>query len=714
MVDGVTSDEDKVAPVYKLEEICDLLRTSPAGIVKEVSDYTFKRMDHKSPIVKQKTLRLIKFAVGKSGVDFRREMQRNSATIRELVHYKGQPDQLKGDALNKAVRDTAREVVSAIFSTDENKTSPAESIGNRIQGFGSTNFDMPVEDKKSFISEVIDLGRASIEQGLSSIAAAHTMRKSDGPGNYRSPNLRRSLTTEADTKSTYQGPGKIWASSESSNDAASRTWGNDSTQNIDPSSADRGVTLTRAEGKSREEKLLDTIVTTGGVRLQPTRDTIQIFLFEAAKLDQISMCHAIELKLQSNLWQVRMKALCILESLLRKKDEEFALVASYFSDNKGCVVKCSESPQVSLREKASKVLGLIGGTDTSARRTPLAEPSSTKDIPIATPLPDLIDTGDPDDYNGSNSHEQSKQSSNEVTPPSLLADDLFGTKPLTSGTEGNATSKHNPSGGTNLPSAGSLVDDLFGAQPVSDPHGGRDTEGDPFADVSFHVDEGKKPLDDGLFSGLTVDGLISADNLNNSSMPGLFDVFDSKAGLIVPDNTNQKKMDTHNLMAGLSIHDVSQGRPVLASSALFTGPPTSSNLDNPLNLNSSSTNVFGGVLNSNMAGASPNTFFPMGSVQYNVSPSLGYHPALTSQQVNFGQQQFAFANTNGTNLNVYTNFNNESNLSELPDIFRPSAVPVQSHIPSTSSTKIDDTKAFSFISDHITAARDSKKKSFKL
>ena len=54
MIDGVTSDEDKVAPVYKLDEVCELLRTSHAGIVKEVSDYIVKRLDHKSPIVKQK------------------------------------------------------------------------------------------------------------------------------------------------------------------------------------------------------------------------------------------------------------------------------------------------------------------------------------------------------------------------------------------------------------------------------------------------------------------------------------------------------------------------------------------------------------------------------------------------------------------------------------------------------------------------------------
>lgn len=58
MVDGATSDEDKVTPVYKLEEICELLRSSHAGIVKEVSEFILKRLQHKSPIVKQKVAHL--------------------------------------------------------------------------------------------------------------------------------------------------------------------------------------------------------------------------------------------------------------------------------------------------------------------------------------------------------------------------------------------------------------------------------------------------------------------------------------------------------------------------------------------------------------------------------------------------------------------------------------------------------------------------------
>lgn len=59
-------------------------------------------------------------------------------------------------------------------------------------------------------------------------------------------------------------------------------------------------------------------------------------------------------------FQARMKAVCLLESILRRKDDEqFSIVYSYFSENKDSVVRCSESPQNSLREKANKVIYLL-------------------------------------------------------------------------------------------------------------------------------------------------------------------------------------------------------------------------------------------------------------------------------------------------------------------------------------------------------------------
>ena len=54
--------------------------------------------------------------------------------------------------------------------------------------------------------------------------------------------------------------------------------------------------------------------------------------------------------------QVRMKAICVLEAIVRKQDTDpYSIIASYFIENTVSVVKCSELPQVSLREKASKV-----------------------------------------------------------------------------------------------------------------------------------------------------------------------------------------------------------------------------------------------------------------------------------------------------------------------------------------------------------------------
>lgn len=68
MIDAVTSDEDKVAPVYKLEELCDLLRSSHVSIVKEFSDFILKRLDNKSPIVKQKVMLFVTFGRSFVGV----------------------------------------------------------------------------------------------------------------------------------------------------------------------------------------------------------------------------------------------------------------------------------------------------------------------------------------------------------------------------------------------------------------------------------------------------------------------------------------------------------------------------------------------------------------------------------------------------------------------------------------------------------------------
>ncbi|KAG1330411.1 VHS domain-containing protein [Cocos nucifera] len=721
MVDGVTTDEDKVSPVYKLEEICELLRTSPAGVVKEVSDYILKRLDHKNPIVKQKfimiafpdsvhvyckALRLIKYAVGKSGTEFRREMQRHSAAIRQLFHYKGQLDPLKGDALNKAVRDTAHEAIQAIFAADDSKVAaPVEGLNKRIQGFGNTNFEMPTEDRKSFLSEVVELGSASFRHGLSTIAAAHGIRKVD-KGSYKSPNLRRSLTTERDSHGKYEGDEhhrEGWTSSGVSENVASGTWSLALRMTITGAATHEDTGSSHLGVKSHEEKLLETIVTSGGVRLQPTRDALKAFLAEASKLDAVAMSHALERKLQSHLWQacilhpllinycmrsailiicmppapslfienqVRMKAICVLESIVRKKDyEHCSIIASYFSENRDSVVRCSQLPQVSLREKAIKVLSLLDGEQSSGARNE-GELSGAKTTPAPIiQMPDLIDTGDPDDDgNEASTQKQGNQSTGNLTQPASLVDDLF----------------------VGVPVAGLSAT------------GGKN-EDDPFADVSFHVTEDKEHND--LFSGLTVDDKKSDIELDlpAGTMSELLGVFGVNSGQLLQDAVADKK-DVNDLMAGLALNGMAQDNkqpgPAGATRGAFPGFTL---LDESSQPSQPPTNgALNGILGSN-------ALYAQAPMHNGISPNIMLNPAFASQPMNYGaigafiaQQQLLFQNLGNLNTgfgHVAGNANEGGGYSSpLPDIFQFSNNPVQRHGPIMNSSKKEETKAFDFIS----------------
>ncbi|XP_042024666.1 protein MODIFIED TRANSPORT TO THE VACUOLE 1-like [Salvia splendens] len=684
MVDDATSDEDKVTPVYKLEEICDLLRSSHPSIVKEVSQFILKRLDHKSPIVKQKALRIIKYAVGKSGAEFRREMQRNSVAVRQLIHYRGQPDPLKGDALNKAVRETAQETLSALFTSDESKAAPTESkLGSRIQGFGNTNYELPSEEKKSFMNEIVDLGSATIKHGLSSLAQSPSLRTNNETGSYRSPTLHRSLGQESDHSKRHEAVdynAHTQNSSRFSKNAGSGNWGQDfSTSEADTTNRVYESTYSK---KTREEKLLETIVTSGGVRLQPTRDALHGFLIDASKLDALSLAHAIETKLKLPMWQVRMKAICVLEALLRKKDDgNFYVISSYFSDNSNAVIQCSESPQASLREKANKVLSLLSGEKGGGENNQVERLAKT---PQPSTIPDLLDTSD--------SH------------------DLMGV-------EDSQKAETEPSTSTAGPSTAPLINDLLGDSfGGGDSTNGQKVDDDPFADVSFHTSLDKGHEND-FFSGMAInkseikDAHVAASRTESEP----FDFFNSRSQEL--ENAGK---DFNDLMGDLSIH----------GNEPFKKQNGSSTEKSPEHILSASSipqenNVHNIILNresaSQAAVVSAAPMFPMGAMGYNFPPGLMFNPALASHAMNnvsmenlFAQPQFLAAMSNFQQLGHLQSSAGFSaagsvvgNSSAFPDVFN-STIAAQPPTSLMNDSKREDTRAFDFISDHLAAARDPK------
>ncbi|KAK7271932.1 hypothetical protein RJT34_28210 [Clitoria ternatea] len=657
LIDSATSDEDKVTPVYKLDEICELLRSSHPSIVKELSEFILKRLDHKSPIVKHKALRLIKYAIGKSSAEFKREMQRHSVAIRQLLQYKGQLDPLKADALNKAVRDIAQETISAIFSSedDNSKSLPASStdLNRRIQGFGNTSFQAPSQDKKSFLSEVVDLGSATIKQGLSVITQAHSslIKNETGTGNCNSPNLRSSFTVDMEHGDRYEPVNETTQCTYgiSKNQAGTGgSWNQDSgVAKVEVLNGDTGAGYEESKALTREDRLLETVVTSGGVRLQPTRDAIQVFLAEAAKLDAVALCHAIERKLQSPMWQVRMKAVCVLESILRKKDDDhFSHMASYFSKNNDVVLRCSESPHASLREKANKVLGLLGGGQPNSCAVS-GKAVKTESAAVAE-LPDLIDTGDLNDYHGMGNTAKSTNDQN------MANDD------------------------------------------------------DPFADVSFHSNESKEHADD-IFSGMTVgdnklDHHMSHGPVNKSNSRHVNNrefVGDLLAGLSFDENTSNTKQKATS--------------PAMQSESLFSGSNSHSSHPVP-------DTGLSGMPGSQAVGSNVNPMFPSGHLPYTMRPGIILNQPYSSEPLNYGvmgnllaQQQFLATMNNFQHLN---NANKQdgstaqiagpNGRTPLPDIFQ-SNFSTQSPSSMIKSSKKEETKAFDFISDHLSASYDSRR-----
>ncbi|XP_039051676.1 protein MODIFIED TRANSPORT TO THE VACUOLE 1-like, partial [Hibiscus syriacus] len=214
-----------------------------------------------------------------------------------------------------------------------------------------------------------------------------------------------------------------------------------------------------------------------------------------------------------------MKAVCVLESILGKKeDEHFLIVASYFTENKDVVLRCSESPQASLREKANKVLILLNGEQHGVSASNSEKYLEAETTPIQ--MPDLIDTGDLDDYNGLATSERNQHDLNTALRTATpLIDNLFG--------DG--------------------IDTGFSTRELKN-------DDDPFADVSFHTGEGRENVDN-LFSGMTVDdkSAVSCNCVAANEKSELIDIFGTNSD--TPFEPVNKKTDVNDLVVGLSMNE---------------------------------------------------------------------------------------------------------------------------------------------------------------
>lgn len=290
-------------------------------------------------------------------------------------------------------------------------------------------------------------------------------------------------------------------------------------------------------------------------------------------------------------------------------------------------------------------------------------------------MPDLIDTGDSDDYHGTDSTNNISDQlvPNPTTQPPPLIDDLFG------------------DGFVNVASSVDLKND-----------------DDPFADVSFHGSGSREHVDD-LFSGMTIDGRQDANEnqiaAGKKDSPEVFDIFGSNS-IVTQEKVNQEK-DVIDLMVGLSINEngtkmEQKGTSSAAlSEAFFSGSSNTSS-------HQVSNDAFSSNLAPQTAGMNANFIHPQGAMPYNVPPAFMFDQAFPSQQIDYSAMGNVFAqhlatmshlgNLNAQNTGVGLAPGTMAGYSTpLPDIFQPN-YPTPAPNSMMNSSKKEDTKAFDFIS----------------
>lgn len=119
-------------------------------------------------------------------------------------------------------------------------------------------------------------------------------------------------------------------------------------------------------GVEYEARLVDEVTAPGGMRASISREELRKFITSVKSLDSRVIAALLQARLEGSEWQRRLKALMVVEGLLKEGDDA---VLGHFQKNVACIQAQLGSSQASLKEKARKLLDLLGVQPSAPRAT---------------------------------------------------------------------------------------------------------------------------------------------------------------------------------------------------------------------------------------------------------------------------------------------------------------------------------------------------------
>eukprot|EP00929_Paragymnodinium_shiwhaense_P039637 TRINITY_DN20809_c0_g2_i1.p1 TRINITY_DN20809_c0_g2~~TRINITY_DN20809_c0_g2_i1.p1 ORF type:complete len:805 (-),score=208.11 TRINITY_DN20809_c0_g2_i1:176-2590(-) len=450
MLNKATSSDDIPTPGYLFTEIAKCTFTDLAAS-QQLADYLLKKLEKDDPRVKCKVLRIIRHVCEQGKADFRRAVQKRSEVVKGCLQYRGTPDPLKGDSMNKQVREEADAAVKAVFSSDSATNAyggnleasrkmqgfgseghgggdsfvqgrigqlPSQSGGGMrgfgsddmggggggmpkgpssmgsggMVGFGNPNFDnAPKEDKDSMFSQAMSSGWTAVSSLTNKVSQVSGMGTQSRPGQTGGGygGYGGGPGGMDSNMSSYRAPPVGGAQTASFGQGVQGRWGGDSSAAAAVSSR---ATSSSTTGEY-EARIVEALCAPGGPRVAPSKDALEDFCKKCESLDCTAVADQLRKKLLGTEWQIRLKALHAIEALNNHGlDGIVGPLQQHCSD---LLFEAQELPQ--CKQKATQVLSALGLVDASSVTAARRGGSAAAAAPAAPPvdLLDMMDGGSP-------------------------------------------------------------------------------------------------------------------------------------------------------------------------------------------------------------------------------------------------------------------------------------------------------------------------------
>ena len=325
-----------------------MLKTLTGEQIEDTAEHLATRVQHRSPNVKLKALRCVKWLCQRGNEPrFRRAMTKRSGPVRTCVSHTGRPDPQRGDAPHKAVRDMAKETLEVMFANDANGGSGGGGGGGgRMEGFGS---DAAARTGAPYASHDVSFdgneqlgswgGVAEPTNGFGGDEATAII--GDGParlnkisGTWGAPEPPRApppapTPSPPPAAAAAADPSPAPAQAPALRLASRDIWGQpaqqpaqQSAQPAQPPSPPLSPVAAGANAPftldgSEEQRRVDALCAGGGVKLAPAGDAMDAFAAACGGLRPEGVARALAHKIRGGEWREGYRAACVLEHVAK-------------------------------------------------------------------------------------------------------------------------------------------------------------------------------------------------------------------------------------------------------------------------------------------------------------------------------------------------------------------------------------------------------------